>query len=307
MRILMVSAVMAATLALPVGAIAEPPKAAPPPATIAEPSDELRLCLAKVGVTPSQKLSACTVVIEQSATPAQQRVRALIARGMIFFPNPPDVDHAVKDFDQAILLSPNNGALFDLRALTYVTKEQYDRAIQDYDEEIRLDPKDPTALVNRGDAYRAKGQYDRAIRDLDQAIAISPNLVTAFLSRAFAYRDKAEWDFDAYLYEGRYEDLAIQDCDQALRLDPTNRGALSERGHLHVIRRQYDRALADYGEAIRLAPTDAIPLRNRGDLFRITGQYARAIADYRAVLNLKLVDSFRKLVEKSIRELGGSV
>ena len=273
MRILMVSAVMAATLALPVGAIAEPPKAAPPPATIAEPSDELRLCLAKVGVTPSQKLSACTVVIEQSATPAQQRVRALIARGMIFFPNPPDVDHAVKDFDQAILLSPNNGALFDLRALTYVTKEQ----------------------------------YDRAIRDLDQAIAISPNLVTAFLSRAFAYRDKAEWDFDAYLYEGRYEDLAIQDCDQALRLDPTNRGALSERGHLHVIRRQYDRALADYGEAIRLAPTDAIPLRNRGDLFRITGQYARAIADYRAVLNLKLVDSFRKLVEKSIRELGGSV
>jgi Tfp pilus assembly protein PilF len=307
MRILMVSAVMAATFALPAGAIAEPPKAAAPTAAVAETSNELRLCLAKDGVTPSQKLSACTAVVEQSGTPPQQLVRPLIARGVIFLQSEQSVDRAVKDFDQAILLAPSNGALFSLRALAYVKKEQYDRAIQDYDEEIRLDPKDSSGLVNRGDAYRAQGQYDRAIRDCDQAIAISSNLAAAFLSRAFAYRDKAQWDFDAYLHEGRYEDLAIQDCDQVLRLDPTNRDALIERGHLHVIRRQYDRALADYNEAIRLAPNYAIPLRDRGDLFRITGQYARAIADYRATLNLKPVDSFRRLVEKSIRELGGSV
>jgi tetratricopeptide (TPR) repeat protein len=307
MRVLMASAVMAATFALPAGAIAEPLKAAPPAAATAEPSNELRLCLAKDGVTPSQKLSACTVVIEQRGAPSPQLVRALIARAMIFFPNPQDVDRAVKDFDQAILLTPSNAALFDLRGLAYVKKEQYDRAIQDYDEAIRLDPKDPMGLVNRGDAHRAKGQYDRAIRDFDQAIAMSSNLATAFLSRAFAYQDKAEWDFDAYLYEGRYEDLAIQDCDQVIRLDPTNRDALVERGHLHVVRRQYDRALADYNEAIRLAPDNAIPLRNRGDLFRITGQYASAIADYRATLGLKLVDSMRKLIEKSIRDLGGSV
>jgi tetratricopeptide (TPR) repeat protein len=306
MRILLVSAVMAAAFAVPAGAIAEPLKAAAPTTAVAEPSNELRLCLAKDGVTPSQKLSACTVVIEQNGTTSQQLVRALIARGMIFFPSPQDVDHAVKDFDQAILLAPSNAALFSLRALAYVKKEQYDRAIQDYDEAIRLDPKDPSGLVS-GDAYRAKGQYDRAIQDFGQAIAISSNLATAFLSRAFAYRDKAQWDFDAYLHEGRYEDLASQDCDQVIRLDPTNRDALSERGHLHVIRRQYDRALVDYNEAIRLAPNDAIPLRNRGDLFRITGQYPRAIADYRATLNLKLVDSFRKLIEKSIRELGGNV
>jgi tetratricopeptide (TPR) repeat protein len=307
MRVLMVSAVMAATFALPAGAIAEPLKAAPPAATIAEPSNELRQCLAKDGVTPSQKLSACTVVIEQSGTPAQQRVQALIARGMIFFPNPPDVDRAIKDFDQAILFNPGNGALFGLRALAYVKKEQYDRAIQDYDEEIRLDPKGSSGLISRGDAYRAKAQYDRAIRDFDQAIAISPNLTAAFLGRALAYRDKAQWDFDAYLYEGRYEDLAIQDLDQVLRVEPTNLDALGERAHLLVIRQHYDRALADYNEAIRLAPNYAIVLRNRGDLFRITGQYARAIADYRATLNLKLVDSFRTLVEKSIRDLGGGL
>jgi tetratricopeptide (TPR) repeat protein len=307
MRVLMVSAAMAATFALPARAIAEPPKVAAPAATIAEPSNELRLCLAKDGVTPSEKLSACTLVIEQSGTPSPQLVRALIARGMIFFPSQQGVDRAVKDFDQAILLAPSNAALFSLRGLAYVKKEQYDRAIQDYDEAIRLDPKDPSGFVNRGDAYRAKGQYDPAIRDYDQAIAISPNLAAAFLGRAFANRDKAQWDFDAYLHEGRYEDLAIQDCDQVIRLEPTSRDALSLRGHLYVIRRQYDRALADYSEAIRLAPNDAVSLRNRGDFFRITGQYARAIADYRATLNLKLVDSFRKLVEKAIRELGGSV
>jgi Tfp pilus assembly protein PilF len=307
MRVLMVSAAMAATFALPAGAIADPLKAAAPAAVVAELSNELRLCLAKDGVTPGQKLSACTVVIEQSGTPSQQLVRPLIARGMIFLLSDKDLDRAVKDFDQAILLSPSNGGLFALRALAYVKKEQYDRAIQDYDEEIRLDPKDSSGLVNRGDVYRATAQYDRAIRDFDQAIAISPNLTAAFLSRALAYRDKAQWDFDAYLYEGRYEDLAVQDFDQVLRVEPTNRDALGERAHLLVIRQHYDRALADYNEAIRLAPNYATQLRDRGDLFRITGQYARAIADYRATLNLKLVDSFRKGVEKSIRDLGGGL
>jgi tetratricopeptide (TPR) repeat protein len=307
MRILMVSAVMAATCALPAGAIAEPPKVAAPAAAVAEPSNELRQCLAKDAVTPSQKLSACTVVIEQSGTPTQQLVRPLIARGVIFLLSDKDLDRAVKDFDQAILLAPSNSGLFALRALAYVKKEQYDRAIQDYDEEIRLDSKDSSGLVSRGDAYRAKAQYDRAVRDFDQAIAISPNLTAAFLSRAFAYRDKAQWDFDAYLYEGRYEDLAIQDLDRVLRLEPTNRDALTERAHLLVIRQHYDRAFADYNEAIRLDPDYPIALRNRGDLFRITGQYARAIADYRATLNLKLVDPFRKLVEKSIRDLGGKL
>jgi len=60
-------------------------------------------------------------------------------------------------------------------------------------------------------------------------------------------------------------------------------------------------AIAQSSNELRLS------LRDRGDLFRIAGQYARAIADYRTTLNLEPVDSFRKLVEKAIRELGGSV
>ena len=42
-----------------------------------------------------------------------------------------------------------------------------------------------------------------------QAVALDPTYAAAFFDRALAYQDKSQWDFDAYLNEGRYDDLAI--------------------------------------------------------------------------------------------------
>jgi tetratricopeptide (TPR) repeat protein len=105
-------------------------------------------------------------------------------------------------------------------------------------------------------------------------------LAAAFFGRGRAYQDKAQWDFDAYLNEGRYEDLAIRDYDEAIRLNPKNAAAFNNRGNLYLSKRKYDRAIQDYDEALRLDPNNALHLKNRANAFRITGQYRRAIADY---------------------------
>ena len=118
------------------------------------------------------------------------------------------------------------------------------------------------------------------------------------------WQEKAEWDFDAYVNEGRYEDRAIQDYEQVIRLAPNTRAAFNNRGNVYVSKRQYERALADFEQAMRLAPDDAMYYRNRGNVFRLMGQYDRAIADYRKALSLKADAPTRKFVEAALKELG---
>src|ERR1700719_2304849 len=55
-------------------------------------------------------------------------------------------------------------------------------------------------------------------------------LAAAYLARAEAYEEKAQWDFDAYLAAGKYEDRAIADYGEAIRLDPNNAAAFRSRG-----------------------------------------------------------------------------
>src|SRR5262249_50889149 len=66
-------------------------------------------------------------------------------------------------------------------------------------------------------------------------------------------------------------DLALRDCDEAVRLDPTNSVYFDSRGfYYHMNNRQEEKALADYDEAIRLDPDNHHALNNRAYLLATT-------------------------------------
>jgi tetratricopeptide (TPR) repeat protein len=159
-------------------------------------------------------------------------------------------------------------------------------------------------FTNRGNALRSKGRIDSAIADYDRAIALSPSYAAAFFGRGLAYEDKSQLDFDAYVNEGRYENLAIADYDVAIRLNPKNAAAFNNRAVTWVTMRQYDRAIKDYDEALRLDPDNGLYVRNRGNAYRIVGKYAQAIADYRRALTLKIDEPIKKQIETALKELG---
>ena len=77
-------------------------------------------------------------------------------------------------------------------------------------------------------------------------------LAFALANRGYAYRNK-------YAY-----DRAIQDLDQAIKLDPDNTLAFVNRGDAYRNKREYDHAIRDYDQAIKLDPNDAIALNGRG-------------------------------------------
>jgi len=61
------------------------------------------------------------------------------------------------------------------RALVLVSTRQYDRALKDYEEALRLDPNNGLYLSNRGNAFRITGQYGRAIADYRKALTLKIN------------------------------------------------------------------------------------------------------------------------------------
>jgi tetratricopeptide (TPR) repeat protein len=93
-------------------------------------------------------------------------------------------------------------------------------------------------------------------------------LALAFYVRGKAYAQKDQVD------------RAIQDFDEALRLDPDLPDAFRARGLAHANKGDSDRAIQDLDQAIRLNPNDTYAAYRRGVVYGNKGEYDRAIQDF---------------------------
>jgi clan AA aspartic protease (TIGR02281 family) len=99
-------------------------------------------------------------------------------------------------------------------------------------------------------------------------------LSTARNNRGTAYAEKGDLD------------RAINDFNEAIRLDPNDARWYNNRGGAYLAKQDFVRAIADYNEAIRLDPTYAVALHNRGFAYQSKQDFDRAIADYNEAIRL---------------------
>jgi tetratricopeptide (TPR) repeat protein len=94
------------------------------------------------------------------------------------------------------------------------------------------------------------------------------NLSTIYGNRGTAYSSKGDHDH------------AIQDFNEAIRLNPNNFRAYYDRGQAYNREDDFDLAIPDFSEAIRLNPNDMSGYYSRGSAYYNKGDYDRAIQDY---------------------------
>jgi tetratricopeptide (TPR) repeat protein len=82
------------------------------------------------------------------------------------------------------------------------------------------------------------------------------------------------------LNELKQFDKAINELNQAIKLDPQYAAAYANRGYAYGEKGEFDRAIADYTKVIELNPQDARAYANRGYAYREKGEFDRAIADF---------------------------
>jgi tetratricopeptide (TPR) repeat protein len=109
---------------------------------------------------------------------------------------------------------------------------------------------------------------------------------------SFAYAQRA------FGHQGKDNDRALADANEAIRLDPTSAKAFHRRGDVYKNRSQPDLALQDFNEAIRLDPKVPVYFVNRSNIYLEKHQYDLALRDLDEALRLDPADEIQAIVNR---------
>ena len=111
---------------------------------------------------------------------AAQDVKTLVDRGMENSQNG-RYDQALKDFNDALKLKPNDAMLITYRGVVYYAKGQNDLAMKDFNRAIEIDPKAGKAYYQRGMIYENQEKYAQAVPELKKAKSLGYNVDPVFI------------------------------------------------------------------------------------------------------------------------------
>jgi tetratricopeptide (TPR) repeat protein len=169
-------------------------------------------------------------------------------------------DEAVAAYDAALALQPHYVEIYRWRAEALLKQENYWGAADGLDRYLAQGGRPGCDFYQlRGWTWAKLNHFAEALEDFDRALALRPD------SHTHALRG---W---LNLVERRAPQIALDDFQAALRLDPQNSDAYNGRGFARVSLGQYRAATEDAQMALRLGPRDP------RSLYKAARIYAQAV------------------------------
>ena len=235
-------------------------------------------------------------------------------------------DAALKDYDAAIRLNPEDPEFYADRARSLVAIDRWmntstnaARIIQEFDKAIAL------ARTRYADHDFGNEIIDKMLRERANRLVIEKKYLQAIcdLGQMSEYGDHYIWELlepaggdglgqnfleqavgvvprkvAAFLHQRRSyywlklgdHDRAIVDADKAIGLSPAVPNLYATRADIRLSMAEYDKAIGDYTEAIRLAPDNAEYYVYRGKAWHESANHLEAITDFDQAISL---DSWR--------------
>lgn len=263
---------------------------------------------------PSQSQAAAQVHQPEAGAGANAEVdAAALGRQAAAHAARRDYASALRDYSTALSATPDDAELLRGRARAYLALKQVDSARADLDRALKSAPDDPQSLLARGAMRLRQDDAVGAQRDFDAALKAAPHEAYLPLTVADLYSDAGEVEraltlLDAWIAGhpkdvriaaafnsrcwtrtiwNRSLDLAVADCEAALRRDRPNSATLNSRGMLRFRLGQLDAAIADFDASLRLQPNEAWSLYGRGLARARKGPPGSGDADFKAAAALK--------------------
>jgi len=122
--------------------------------------------------------------VETALTLQPKLGEAVLAKGHYHYGCLKDYDTAVRYFEQARPLLPNNSRLPEQLAYVARRRGQWDRSESYFNEAERLDPRNVNLLTQHAISYFALRRFPEALRKLDQVLNITPDDVDIVAGKA---------------------------------------------------------------------------------------------------------------------------
>lgn len=232
----------------------------------AAPADDadVRNCLNAVDTQAYDlAIALCGRALKNSALTPQDRVKALIGRGMGFSANG-STGSAYTAFTEALKIDPKSWTALVQRGYVHSRTKRRELALLDYSRAIEIAPNEPVVRSLRGVMLVRAGEYDGGIADLDIALRLAPDDVQALLWRGIAHEHQSRFD------------RAIADIDRAFELAPDDHEVLDARIVLLVRRGEFAKAATTIRVGQASFPDNAMMVANEGRLAWVMGDWKRA-------------------------------
>ena len=183
-------------------------------------------------------------------------------------------EDALKAYEKAIELKPNYAFAWNNKGVTLNELGKYEEAIKALDKAIELDPKNATAWNNKGIPLDNLNKFEDALKAYEKAIELKPNF-------AFAWNNKGT----ALDHFGKYEE-AIKAYDKAIELDQKYAAAWINKGESLIKLNKYEEAIKAYDKAIELEPKNATAWFNRACYYSIKKKKDEALTNLKKAIEL---------------------
>ncbi len=195
---------------------------------------------------------------------------------------------AVGDYRHALELLPRNRQIMFNMALAQQQIKSYEEADSTFEELLRYYPNFANGYLGRARLRLEQADTTAANADIDKALSINRNLLNAYVMRA-----------DIAINSQRDYAAALNDMNEAIKLQPRMTGLYINRAFLRYNLDDYFGAMADYDHAIELDPLNSTALFNRGLLLAEVNANDRALVDFSKVLDLN-PDDYRALYNRAV-------
>jgi DnaJ family protein C protein 7 len=152
---------------------------------------------------------------------------------------------------------------------------------------LRENNQDPDALLIRARSYYGLGETDQALKSLKLCLGLDPDMKSAIkllrmVQKLVRTKEEGNTAFKAKDYR-----KAIELYTEAVSVDPANKDMnakiLQNRAQAYINLKEYDNAINDCTEALRLDPTYSKAQKMRAKAHGGAGNWEEAVQDYKAV------------------------
>lgn len=242
------------------------------------PEDEEKCWDTGEAFAPEEQVASCTALLEADGVLEEDRPYLIAMRGWSYH-KLGDLEHALADYTEKVRLQPEAADGYGWRGSVYLDQEDYPQALEDYSQAIRLATDDvdlPVWYQDRGTARHLLEDYQGAIADYTAALEAGGENAGVLLLRGYVYFDLKDYA------------RAIEDYTQAINLAPDEASNWNDRCWARAVwSRQLVEALDDCNEALAIDPMNYDAYDSRGLVHLRNGAWTDALVDYQSSLDIE--------------------